>query len=391
MALNTIWAVAAQLMRSLSTPLDPAEFTLPPPLPQSSDQKDKALVLVNSGRLDDVDVPLGVARDAHRIIDGGKALDSVIQFDVAIRERTVQGSEFRSATVGYIRRNPTKFALALARHRSLGAALIAIYRHWLRENGIVSLELFSSNSRLIEAVRIAAVIEGLTIVEYLHGVSTDGFAIYYDFLEILAAKSGAELHYVNMLPGLPQPAAIERRLLRHDGHEAYFQNERRWKPRGPKMFDVLIVGSGAVDGNYAASNYFLSEQTIASECLAVGLDVVLCPHPLEFNQVAPLAPPGVVVGALPDYANSARVLVGHFSTALFTAHLQGYDVLLFPAAWPDVPENQRAIFPDRDAATLSLERLQSRVALAKEQGDPPPSMTVHGYALDNRPEGILEQ
>jgi hypothetical protein len=230
-------------------------------------------------------------------------------------------------------------------HGSFACALIEVFRLWLRREGIGGIELFSSNSRFIEAFRIAAILEAIPVTEFLHGISVDLCGKYYDIIDGFAHDHGAELTYVNMLPGLPQPAAVERKLLRENGVQVFFRNERSWAPRGDKLIDLLIVGSGILDGDYIESDFFRADLAAIDECRAPGLSVMHCPHPLECERTMPRLPKNTAVGTVAEHINSARVVVGHFSTVIFTTRILGHNVLVFPGAWARLPDSQAALFP----------------------------------------------
>lgn len=335
----------------------------------------KALVIVNSGRVGDLGRLLKAVSEKNTILTIPVA-ERAVTVDAAVENSR---SELRALMRDIALRHPVTLGLRALSHGSIACGLIEATRRWLRAGGFGSLELFTSNSRFVEIIRLAALLEGLRITEFLHGVSVDLFARYYDILEGVAERSGAELHYVNLLPTLPQPPAVARRLVRQNGLEAYFRNETLWAPRGEQMYDVLIVGSGILEGEYTSSPYFTAELAALRECIAARLDVVYCPHPLESEKVRPYLPKGVQVGRVSDHANSARTIVGHFSTVLFSARIMGHNVLVFPQAWERLPADQAAFFSDRAATTYSLERVKA-IASAR-RGDEGPRRTAPGVSL----------
>ena len=210
-------------------------------------------------------------------------------------------------------------------------------------------------------MRMAAITSGLQVTEYLHGICSDVFANYYRLLHQTAA--GGQLSYVNMAPRLPQPDIIREHLLWHNSKEVYFHNEAQWEPYvAERSTDVLIVGSDIPEGTYWTTKLFKNDLELMNLCLDRGLRVVYCPHPLIFAKAHSFVPQGVLLGRFRDYVNSTKVIVGHYSTALFVAHLVNKKIFLFKDAINLIPSY---FFCDLlDAAEVSFDSTKLLEALA---------------------------
>jgi hypothetical protein len=353
----------------------------PPSRPKSRHASPvRKLVVFNGSRVGDKTLLKSAIRAKDELLGVAHRDAAMSFFDVATHGGLVRLSELRKLVAKLALRHPLAFAWQTLRHGSFYCGLIEVMGAWLRRTGVTELELFSSNSRFIEALRLAAITEGLQVTEFLHGVSVDQFGKFYDIIEELGRAHDAELVYVNMLPTLPQPPAVERKLLRRNGAEAFFRNERPWAPRGDEMTDLLIVGSGILEGDYLKSSFFETELAAIRECHARGLKVIYCPHPLERERTLPQLPANTAVGTVADSIGSARVVAGHFSTVIFTAQILGHNVLIFPGAWERLPENQASLFPDRARSTYSIDRV-AEIVHELGPASPEPSLSVPGYRL----------
>lgn len=316
----------------------------------------RALVVIDAGRVGDRQLIARVVDEKNELLHRACS-DEKIFMDVALTRDALRLSGMRFFAVKAVFRHPLAFLCGALLNFSAGCGWIMAFRAWLRQQQLSEIELFSSNSRLIELLRIAAILDGISVTEFLHGICSDIFGDYYSFLDVLACESGAELRYVNMLPRLPQPDVVRAKLIRKEGVEAYFRNERPWEPsNGADAHDVLIVGSGAVDGDFLRSDVFHTERRAAEECMKRGLKVVYGAHPFIADHIGAHLPAGVTLGTVARYANSARLMLGHFSTVLFNSKLMGGNVLIFEGAWSLMPTNLAVIFEDQAVSTYSLER-----------------------------------
>ena len=321
------------------------------------------VVVINSGRLADISMLARAVAEKDALLGKRRDPAALLFVDVSLSGASTEHPGLRRKTIALAVKYPFAFLSGLFGTGSFGCAVIALYRRWIRDQNIEAIELFSSNSRFIECLRIAAILEGCAVTEFLHGICSDVFGQFYEILDGLARQTGATLRYVNMLPTLPQPPAVDRHLIRRDGVEVYFVNEKTWVPRNAECeHDVLIVGGDIADGDYLETRYFQAEMAAARECRAAGYDVVYCAHPAQRERVVPYLPEGVDSGAVAEHANSSSVMIGHYSTVLFNAKITGHEVLIFEEAWPQIPANLAALFADRVASTYSLARVEAALA-----------------------------
>ncbi|BBU63720.1 hypothetical protein MSC49_36550 [Methylosinus sp. C49] len=235
-----------------------------------------------------------------------------------------------------------------------------------RVHEISKLELFSSNSRSIELLRIAAITEGLQITEYLHGICSDIFASYYSLLHIMAADR--QIIYVNMIPKLPQPAIIRDNILWHNSSEVFYQNEAPWSPRSEeKRTDVLIVGSAVAGKSYWDTEQFVEDVALIEFCQDNNINVTYCPHPDIYQEASNHIPSNIKIGRFREHVNSCRVLVGHYSTALFVAHIFGKKIFLFKTSLQLLPDY--LISEMFDSANVTLDKASLLEFLATEAPD----------------------
>lgn len=293
-------------------------------------------VIFNSGRVSDLDLIRSVITKRHSI-EGRDLLNKEYYFtDVHIDGFLRNKHSIRRCSVVWSIRHILTFILMFIKTRSIPIALIGVYSQIFRIRRITKLELFTCNSRLNELMRIAAIKSGIQITEYLHGICSDVFANYYRLLHSIAANQ--QLSYVNMAPRLPQPDIIRDHQIWHNSLEVYFKNEAPWKSsRSNTLTDVTIVGSDIPDGVYWQTKLFNNDLKLMNLCQNYGLEVVYCPHPLIYKQAHLYVPNEIKLGFYRDYVNSTKLLVGHFSTALFVAHLFGKNILLFEDAVELIP------------------------------------------------------
>lgn len=360
-ALKQIWAQYLDIQNGRVPDTGAIDRIALPRLQNRTDGRARGskLIVGDTGRVNDMSLLKRVAA-AHDLLQGYAPVEeaAITVTDVDLGGKATAASGLRLLTINNLRRRTPGLLNAGLSERSLASATILTLKKWLEDEEIGSLDLFSSNSRLIEALRIAALLSGIRVTEFLHGICSDVFGEYYNLLERLARHGDAPISYVNVLPGMPQPPAVTRSLLEIGGDPVFFRNERDWAPRqAERQHDVLIAGGNVAGGDFLISASFANERAAMVECTSAGLGVVYCPHPLQRERVRPHIPDGITVGNVADFANSATLLVGNFSTVLFNAHLLGHPVLIFADAWAAIPENLIALFDDRAAATYTLDRV----------------------------------
>lgn len=314
------------------------------------------LLVFNSGRLADRSLLQDVSIRRHGL-DGENI--SLCQFnfaDVKISGYLENEFSLRLKSLKWMILHLPSFLIGMLKGHSMAAGMIRVYQRVFLLRGITKLELFTSNNRLTELIRMAAIASGLQVTEYLHGICSDVFSDYYRLIHQIAADG--QLGYVNMAPGLPQPDIIRDNLLRHGALEVFFQNEAEWLPyEFSRSSDVLIVGSDVPDGNYWKSSLFENDLSLMNFCLSEGLKVVYCAHPLIYENAKFNVPKNVRLGRFRDYINSTKVLVGHYSTALFTAHLIGKNILIFKDSFDLIPGYFFRKFIDANEVVFSEEKL----------------------------------
>jgi len=294
-------------------------------------------LIFDSGRLDDKKLLKNVSIRRHRLSGEDLSNSDFFIIDVKTDGLISKRGGLRLNSFIWIVCHLPSFAFGALKGHSLAAGLVLVYRNVFRKHHISKVDLFTSNSRLTELIRIAAITSGLQVTEYLHGICSDVFADYLRLTHRVAVEG--QLSYVNMVPRLPQPDVIRRRLLWTGGLEVTFQNEAQWLPYSvAASSDVLIVGGHIPDGDYLGSVFFKNDLSLIDFCLSNGLKVIYSPHPSNFNDARFSVPSDVAIGRFKDYVNSAKVLVGHFSTALFVASLLGKKILLFKDSFSLIPE-----------------------------------------------------
>lgn len=342
------------------------------------------LVLFNSQRLGDHQRARQAVSAKYHFQQKGNRTRRSLLFDVALQSAWAPSHTLRGAIKQWVMTHPIAFIRGVAQYRSVGGGLIQTMRQYIRKNDIGALELFTSNNRLTECLRIAAIAEGINVTEFLHGVCSDSFARYYMLLNRLAAGTTSNLEYVNMLPGLPQPEILIQKLLKFNDTEVFFRNEKPWDAFDPsRVHDVLIVGGTAPSGNYLESQSFQTEIEAALHCHRNGLTVVYCPHPAHVEEVRTRFPEKVTIGTVAEFANSSRAIVGHYSTVLFSARIMGHQVLIFKEAWPVIPVNLAVLFSDRDASTYDPDKLVQSLLELPDEPSYGGIVIRQGYDLEN--------
>jgi len=243
-------------------------------------------------------------------------------------------------------------------HKGYMSLLVSCVEKWFSRNKIDLICLFTSNSRLVEFYRLCAIKENIQHVEFLHGTCSDSFAEYLELLEAYSLHKKVKNYYVNLCPDLPQPPAIYNNLLYYDNKQVFFRNERTWENSLKIRYDVLIVGGNSVEGNYVDTRFFDIEISAMNDLLSNNLNVVYCPHPSNVNFInEDILPKGVTISMLYTVINSAKVIIGGDSCALFSSHLLGKSVLIFPEFWSLIPANLIAIFDEKQRHTYSIEHI----------------------------------
>ncbi len=324
------------------------------------------LAVFNSGRLADTDLLRSVSMRRHFLAGEDVSASRFIFADVRIDKYAGNRFSLRRATLIWVLKHFPSFVSGLLSGRCLAAGLISVYQTVFRVHEISKLELFSSNSRSIELLRIAAITDGLQITEYLHGICSDIFASYYLLLHSMAADG--QISYVNMVPKLPQPAIIRDHLLWHNSLEVFYQNEAPWSPRSEeKRTDVLIVGSAVAGKSYWDTEQFVEDKALIEFCQDNNINVIYCPHPDIYSDVSNHIPYNIQIGRFREHVNSCRVLVGHYSTALFVAHIFGKKIFLFKTALRLLPDY--FVSEMFDSANVTLDKASLLEFLATEASD----------------------
>ena len=349
------------------------------------------LILFNSVRLGSHQRALHAVMAKHFCQLANTQMKRSLIFDVALQSARPLSDTLRGATWRWVLAHPVAFVSGLAQHRSVGGGLIQTMRQFIRQNDVGSLELFTSNNRLTECLRIAAIAEGINVTEFLHGVCSDSFAHYYMLIDELAHDSTSNLDYVNMLPGLPQPSIVTQKLVKMGRREMFFRNEKPWDEFEPsRAHDVLIVGGTAPNGDYLASQSFQNEIEAALHCAQNGLTVVYCPHPAHAEHVRAHFSDSVTIGTVAEFANSSRAMIGHYSTVLFSAQIMGHHVLIFRDAWQVIPGNLAALFGDKDVSTYCPDKLVHSLLELADEPRYGGTVITQGYDLERSPIPSME-
>lgn len=298
-----------------------------------------ALLIFNSDRNPDWNLLKSVSIQRHKL-DNVNLVNHYFDFaDVGTNRYLMNKFSIHRKTIIWIIINLFIFISELLLSKSFYLGIIKVYQKELHRRGITVLELYSSNSRLIELMRIAAIQNGIQVTEYLHGITVGDYINYCKLLDILAAPK--QLNYVNMAPGLWQPKSIQSRILYKGSLEVYFKNELAWLPSSKKkLYDILIVGSGLLPryNSYWTSNFFSNELNLINFCNNNNLKCIYCPHPSLYKEAKKYLSYRTKIGKFHNYVNSSKMLIGHFSTCLFTAQLLlGKKILIFKEAYKYIP------------------------------------------------------
>lgn len=235
--------------------------------------------------------------------------------------------------------------------------LVRIQEFYFQEN-IDEIILFTENNRLTEIFRQAGIFSGLDITSFLHGTTSDAFGEYYEKLNKISELSNSRLFYINMAPGLPQPESCMKNIIKIDNKELFFQNEKIWADTNVSdVYDVMIIGGTYWSHDYESSEFFQNELAALNDCINLGLKVVYAPHPGLVNKIEKHLPRGIPIFLLWEKINSAKCVIGHYSTSLFISHLLGKKVLIFESAWKNIPENLQKIFVSTEDHTYMIEKL----------------------------------
>lgn len=297
------------------------------------------LLIFNSDRSLDRNLLKSVSVQRHKLNNVNLFNHYFYFADVGNNRHLMNKFSIRKKTIIWIIKNLFIFVLELLLSKSYYLGIIKVYQKELNRLGITFLELYTANSRLMELMRIAAIRNGVQVTEYLHGITVGDFVDYCKLLDILAAPK--QLNYVNMAPGLWQPKCIQRRILYKGSLEVYFQNELAWLPYSKKkLHDILIVGNGLPPryASYWTSYLFSNELDLINFCNNNNLKCVYCPHPSLYKEAKKYLPSGTKIGKFHNYVNSSKILIGHFSTCLFTTQLLlGKKILIFKEAYKYIP------------------------------------------------------
>ena len=318
----------------------------------------KKLLIINGDRNHFINLVRKVSDNYDQITDGIQRNT----FEIIDFRRYFAESIFSPALIWLLKLCLCKIHVIIFRYfKCLNATdvLMSIVADHLIDNNVTDIHMFTSNSRIAEFVRIISILHGVNCTEFLHGISSDAFGDYYTILESLAYASGAKLKYVNMLPKLPQPPSVEQNLVYVNGVQLYYKNEDKWIESNNPIYDVIIVGGAVSYENYLTSKYHLNELKLINYCLANGFSIAYCPHPKIANYITKNLPAGVVITTIAKSILASRVIVGHYSTVLFSAHLMDLKVLVFNDAINVLPKNILDMFSNVDEYIYSDQILSS--------------------------------
>ncbi len=333
-----LWAVYLNISKGEKIDIRDLEILLKKATPKNYSVETRNIMLVfNSGRLANADILQKVSIKRHQLNGQDISNSRLYCLDAQFKKNFQARFSLRLNTLVWILSHFPTFILGLINERSLAGSLIMVYQKVFELRDIDKLDLFTSNNRLTELLRIAAIGAGVQVTEYLHGICSNIFADYYRLIHLMAADR--QLSYVNMAPCLPQPPIIQENLATYKDRQVVFQNESQWLPYSSEFLsDVLIVGSNIANAKYSESSLFSNDLSFINFCLDRKLKVVYCPHPSTYNEVRFKIPRGALIGRFHDYVNSTKILVGHYSTALFVAHLFGKKILIFKDAFEMIPD-----------------------------------------------------
>lgn len=243
-----------------------------------------------------------------------------------------------------------------------GALIIYVALMILLDYDIAYMGLFTSNNRLTEALRIAGLISGVYVTEFLHGICCESLEQYYDALEM---SNSNFISYVNMYPGLPQPDSITKYLFNYNGRRVCYVNEKSWTRYVGQnnIFDIAIVGNNNLNGVYTESEAFACEVNLVKWSLRKGLSIVYCPHPANWDLCLqhPIMS-SVPLQSISDTAYASKVLVGFNSTALFTARELGMNVMIFQEGLNGLPSYMFKSEKEKQSVKFDPSRLLTLLA-----------------------------
>ncbi len=217
---------------------------------------------------------------------------------------------------------------------------------------------FTCNNRLTEFYRLCAIKENIKQVEFLHGITSVTLGEYYEVLEAYSLQKNYKNCYINLCPGLLHPDPINNNLLHYDNKQIFFRNEKIWKKSLKIQYDVLIVGGQTNEGKFLNSHFFDLEISTMKDLLNYDLNIVYCPHPSNMRYInKDILPKGVAIENLNNVIHSSNVIIGAYSSAIFTSYLLGKSVLIYPKILNLLPAYLTKIFDDKLKNTYSIEQV----------------------------------
>lgn len=355
---DMFWKYYLQVQRNQRTLVTPAIndcFVDDIKYPKLKSEISAALVIYNSDRSVELSRMRKALGTLHRIKG---ELPFLILRDVGRKIPKQPFSLFLAFVLRILLTDFVFYLESIVKNKSSSEALMLVFRRWLHRNSIAELVLFTENNRFTEMFRHAAIAEGVTITTFLHGSTSDVFGDYYDVLDNLAENSGAEVRFVNIAPGLPQPEACSKKILKINDLEMYFANESAWlKHDGGYTYDLLIVGGDSFGKPYELTKFFKNEMKAISDCHKNGLKVAYAPHPRIAYRLGLSLPGNVDIIPLPSVIHGCKVVVGHYSTSVFVAKLLGMGVLVFDDAWDEMGATLHSLFCSKESSTYSFGRL----------------------------------
>lgn len=318
---------------------------------------DLSLIIYDSGRVSSLSRLVTAVENYEKIYNLNGNIHKVIDVN---NKKIFRFSGMKRHVLCLFFMNPFRWLWQIFLHREIPNLLLVIIGCFIKTKQIKTIYLFSSNNRLTEIYRIAALSQKIKCVEFLHGICSKEFSLYYDLLEIYARSSGAKNHYINMLPGLPQPKTIMRNMAYLNDRKVYFKNEELWHSFSKTLiFDVIIIGGNSIDQDYYSTTYFLAEYLAAKELIDSGLKVNYCPHPSRDTSIESRMPQGITFHSTSKVVKSAKIILGNFSTVLFSVHLLGGQVLIFEGAWNIIPDDLADLFSGKERYTYSCQKALS--------------------------------
>jgi hypothetical protein len=301
------------------------------------------LILYNSHRR----VPIDWMMEAVNNITEIMGITNFKAISLDVTNKHIAPSEIRVLTLKLLLKSPYQSIVTALRYGP-ATAVVKCVDKWLSDNAISLVYFFTANSRIVELYRICGIKNRIPCVEFLHGICSDAFAEYYEVLETYSLRKRVKNQYVNMFPGMPLPKIVERNVLYHHDQQIVFKNEEPWQSSKEVLYDVIIVGH---------LYYQEVEEMAVKELADTGLKIAYCAHPDKLYELGESLRHRVDTVRFPEVINSARVVVGSNSAAVYTAQLSGKEVLVFPEAWPAIPSFLMKIFSDPFLHTYSVKRV----------------------------------